>query len=75
MPEKEPGSRPSINQHRYFFTGSDPLPVDYLRKVLILAFGYSLAGTVGLLLAVPPGYATAVWPPSGIALMALLCWG
>ncbi|MGH8517757.1 MAG: CHASE domain-containing protein, partial [Panacagrimonas sp.] len=29
----------------------------------------------GLLLAVPPGYATAVWPASGVALAAVLLWG
>ncbi len=33
------------------------------------------AGQLGLLLAVPPGYATAVWPPSGIAVAALILWG
>ncbi|HEX9708082.1 MAG TPA: MASE1 domain-containing protein [Steroidobacteraceae bacterium] len=42
---------------------------------MILAAGYSLTGIVGLSLAIPPGYATAVWPPSGIALAALLLWG
>jgi len=42
---------------------------------VILAAGYTLTGIVGLSLAVPPGYATAVWPPSGIALAALLMWG
>jgi diguanylate cyclase (GGDEF)-like protein len=34
-----------------------------------------LTGIVGLSLAIPPGYATAVWPPSGIAIAALLMWG
>ena len=42
---------------------------------MILAAGYSLTGIVGLSLAIPPGYATAVWPPSGIALAAVLLWG
>jgi integral membrane sensor domain MASE1 len=42
---------------------------------VILAAGYTLTGIVGLSLAVPPGYATAVWPPSGIALAAVLLWG
>jgi signal transduction histidine kinase/ActR/RegA family two-component response regulator len=36
---------------------------------------YYLFGRLGLLLAVPPGFATAVWPPSGIALAAMLVWG
>ena len=33
-------------------------------RVVILAAGYTLTGIVGLSLAIPPGYATAVWPPS-----------
>jgi diguanylate cyclase (GGDEF)-like protein len=44
-------------------------------RVTILAAGYTLTGIVGLSLAIPPGYATAVWPPSGIALAAILLWG
>lgn len=44
-------------------------------RVTILAAGYTLTGIVGLSLAIPPGYATAVWPPSGIALAAVLLWG
>ena len=48
---------------------------DRLRKIGALAIGYALMGALGLLLAVPPGYATAVWPSSGLALAALLAWG
>ena len=44
-------------------------------RVIILAAGYTLTGIVGLSLAIPPGYATAVWPPSGIALAGLMLWG
>ena len=36
---------------------------------------YFLAGKLGLSLAVPPGYATVIWPPSGIALGMLLAHG
>jgi diguanylate cyclase (GGDEF)-like protein len=54
---------------------SDSLTTDRLIRIVILAAGYSLTGIVGLSLAIPPGYATAVWPPSGIALAALLLWG
>jgi signal transduction histidine kinase len=43
--------------------------------VLALALAYFLAGRLGLLLAIPPGYATAVWPASGIALVGLLILG
>ena len=41
----------------------------------LLAFGYFAAAKASLLFAIPPGYATAVWPSSGIALAALLIWG
>ena len=46
-----------------------------LARIAAVAAGYYLCGRLGLLLAIPPGYATAVWPPSGIALAAVLLWG
>ena len=42
---------------------------------LLVAVGYYACGRLGLLLALPPGYATAVWPPSGVALAAVLLGG
>jgi len=53
----------------------DTLAANRSVRIVILAAGYTLTGIVGLSLAVPPGYATAVWPPSGIALAAVLMWG
>jgi len=47
----------------------------WVLRTLALAAVNFVAGSLGLLLAVPPGYATAVWPPSGIALAAFLLWG
>jgi PAS domain S-box-containing protein len=44
-------------------------------QVLLLAAVYFTTAKVSLLLAIPPGYATAVWPPSGMALAALMLWG
>jgi len=44
-------------------------------QILVLAGAYALVGRLGLLLAIPPGYATAVWPASGIALAGLLLGG
>ena len=41
----------------------------------LLAAGYFATAKLALLAAIPPGYATAVWPPSGIALAALLLLG
>jgi PAS domain S-box-containing protein len=44
-------------------------------QILVVAAAYYVTGRLGLALAIPPGYATAVWPPSGIALAALLLCG
>jgi len=41
----------------------------------LLAAVYFAAAKASLFLAIPPGHATAVWPPSGIALAALLLLG
>ena len=46
-----------------------------LTKVLGLAAAYYLTGRLGLLLAIPPGYASPVWPPAGLALASLLLFG
>ncbi len=46
-----------------------------LRRIALLTAMYFAVAKFSLLLAVPPGYATAVWPPSGIALAALLLAG
>jgi PAS domain S-box-containing protein len=43
--------------------------------IVLLAAAYLVAAKLSLLLAIPPGYATAVWPPSGIALAAMLLLG
>jgi diguanylate cyclase (GGDEF)-like protein len=44
-------------------------------QIALLAVAYFVAAKLSLLLAIPPGYATAVWPPSGIALAATLLLG
>jgi PAS domain S-box-containing protein len=44
-------------------------------QILGLAAAYFVTGKIGLLLAIPPGYATAIWPPSGIALAGILILG
>jgi signal transduction histidine kinase/integral membrane sensor domain MASE1 len=43
--------------------------------IVAIALAYYVSGQLGLLLAIPPGYATAVWPPSGVALAAILLLG
>ena len=50
-------------------------PVTYLWQVGLLAAAYFVAARISLVFAIPPGYATAVWPPSGIALAAALLFG
>ena len=49
--------------------------MSYWLWVVLLASVYFSVAKSSLLLAIPPGYATAVWPPSGIALAALLLLG
>jgi PAS domain S-box-containing protein len=47
----------------------------WVAQVAAVAVAYYGAGRLGLSLALPPGHATAVWPPSGIALAAVLLIG
>jgi integral membrane sensor domain MASE1 len=47
----------------------------YPRAILTmlgLAVAYAMLGRLSLLLAIPPGYATAIWPPAGLALAGVL---
>ena len=46
-----------------------------LQVFVLTALGYFLAGRLALLLAIPPGYATAIWPSAGIALVVILLHG
>src|SRR5205823_3428609 len=41
----------------------------------VLPVAYLISGRLGLLLAVPPGYATAIFPPAGIAVAAMFMTG
>jgi diguanylate cyclase (GGDEF)-like protein len=49
--------------------------IPYLAQVAAIALAYVIAARMSLALAIPPGYATAVWPPSGIAVAAALLLG
>ncbi len=49
--------------------------VNFIVSNLTIACVYAITGYFGLLLAVPPGYATVIWPPAGIALASLLIFG
>jgi PAS domain S-box-containing protein len=46
-----------------------------LPRIGVLIIVYVVSGWLGLQLAIPPGYVTAVFPPAGICLGALLIWG
>jgi PAS domain S-box-containing protein len=50
-------------------------PFAYVAQVGVLAALYFVVAKFSLLLAIPPGYATAVWPPSGLAVGAILLAG
>jgi CHASE1-domain containing sensor protein len=45
------------------------------RKAALVALAYFVTARLSLLLAIPPGYSTIVWPAAGIALGALWIWG
>jgi len=50
-----------------------------LRKItiysLLLVVAYVITGKLGLMLALPPGYASAIFPPAGIAIAAVFVAG
>jgi integral membrane sensor domain MASE1 len=65
-PEKHGAARTPMALTR---TATDLLPP------ALVAVAYVVAAKLSLFFAIPPGYATAIWPPSGIALAALLIGG
>ncbi|MEC5399730.1 PAS domain S-box protein [Uliginosibacterium sp. H1] len=52
-----------------------PVALRYLLGLLLLVLAYLVSGRLGLMLATPPDYATAVFPAAGIALGVLLVGG
>lgn len=49
--------------------------LETIMKTLFTAAAYWAAGRLALFLAIPPGYATPVWPAAGIALALMILWG
>ena len=45
------------------------------RSLVLLALAYALLGAAGLTLAIPPGYASPVFPAAGLALACVLWFG
>ena len=64
---------PHADSGRWLAYGGSP--VAYALRIGLLAGLYLGVAKLSLLLAIPPGYATAVWPPSGLAVAALLLFG
>ena len=54
---------------------STGLPLKIIRHNACAAIGYALLGFLGLLLAIPPGYASPVFPAAGLALALTLISG
>ena len=52
-----------------------PILLHAVVAALVLAAVYGIMGKLSLFLAIPPGYSTAIWPPSGIALAGVLVYG
>ena len=46
-----------------------------LISLVLLALAYLILGRLSLLLAIPPGYAMAIYPPAGLAVAAVLIGG
>jgi diguanylate cyclase (GGDEF)-like protein/PAS domain S-box-containing protein len=64
-----PAIQHSIHQNQDHFEKKN------LNYGLLLAFIYITTGKLGLMLALPPGYASPVFPPAGIAVAAALIGG
>ncbi|SCK18490.1 PAS domain S-box protein [Vogesella sp. LIG4] len=54
---------------------SKQAPRHWLLTTLLLGAAYVVCGKLGLLLAIPPGYASAIFPPAGIAVAAAFMIG
>lgn len=58
-------------------SGKEAAPSSFrlLKQTSLLALAYFIVGKLALLLAIPPGYSTAVWPGAGVALAGILLFG
>jgi len=50
-------------------------PYHWALATLLTAVGYYLAGKLALMLAIPPGYASPLYPGAGLALAAVMVYG
>lgn len=49
--------------------------VHAVKVIVVTAISYFCAGWIGQIFSVPPGYATVIWPASGVAISACLLFG
>ncbi|MBV5344651.1 MAG: hypothetical protein JZU63_03490, partial [Rhodoferax sp.] len=50
-------------------------PTSTIRFVAFVALAYIMLGAAGLTMAIPPGYASPVFPAAGLALACVLLFG
>lgn len=72
MMSANPNPSRSHESPGHFVAGRE---TNFIGRALLLAIVYYLTGRLGLSLAVVNPSATAIWPPTGIALAALLLYG
>ena len=59
----------------FVVVGNMPSLLKWTIQVLGLAIAYLAFGKLGLLLTMPPGFASIIWPASGVGLAGLLMFG
>lgn len=64
-----------ITQSISAVAGGLGLPNTIITRNLLVAGLYLIAGYLTLLLVPAPSYAVSIWPPAGIAFVAVLCFG
>jgi integral membrane sensor domain MASE1 len=65
----------SVNDLAKLFTLSSSGWAIRVQQIAVMALAYFFAGRLGLLLGIPAGYATPVWPAAGVALAGVLLCG
>jgi len=60
---------------RLFRLPVGPGALQTIASIAGVAVAYYIVGRLALFLAIPPGYATAVWPAAGVGLVAILVLG
>jgi PAS domain S-box-containing protein len=64
-----------LTDKKYFLSQTKGSTYNHALFITGLAITYFIAGRLGTLLALPPGYSTAIFPASGFALFAILRYG